>query len=212
MLDAAAQHPGRTGRETLRLAGACSACRNRPRRRHARAGRPHRRGRRRVGSYSLGMRQRLGIGTALLGDPAVLVLDEPANGLDPEGIRWMRDLLQDFAARGGTVLLSSHLLREVEHAATGSSSSAAAGSSPTARSAPCWPVRRRPGPGLRSPPRSPRPCVRPAVRLGLAGGLAVAGATTAEVGRIATAGGRVLTRTSARRPRATRTLFFQLAA
>ena len=60
------------------------------------------------------MRQRLGIGAALLGDPAVLVLDEPANGLDPEGIRWMRVLLRDFAARGGTVLLSSHLLREVE--------------------------------------------------------------------------------------------------
>jgi ABC-2 type transport system ATP-binding protein len=67
-----------------------------------------------VRQYSLGMRQRLGIGTALLGDPAALVLDEPANGLDPEGIRWMRILLQDFASRGGTVLLSSHLLREVE--------------------------------------------------------------------------------------------------
>ena len=72
-------------------------------------------GRRRVGDYSLGMRQRLGIATALLGDPPVLILDEPANGLDPEGIRWMRELLRDFAARGGTVLLSSHLLGEVEH-------------------------------------------------------------------------------------------------
>ena len=71
-------------------------------------------GKRRVGNYSLGMRQRLGIGSALLGDPAVLVLDEPANGMDPEGIRWMRGLLQDFAARGGTVLLSSHLLGEVQ--------------------------------------------------------------------------------------------------
>jgi ABC-2 type transport system ATP-binding protein len=60
------------------------------------------------------MRQRLGIGTALLGDPAVLILDEPANGMDPEGIRWMRLLLQDFAARGGTALLSSHLLGEVQ--------------------------------------------------------------------------------------------------
>ena len=60
------------------------------------------------------MRQRLGIGSALIGDPAVLVLDEPANGMDPEGIRWMRDLLRDFAARGGTVLLSSHLLGEVQ--------------------------------------------------------------------------------------------------
>jgi ABC-2 type transport system ATP-binding protein len=69
---------------------------------------------RRVREYSLGMRQRLGIAHALLGDPRVLILDEPANGLDPEGIRWMRGLLRDFADRGGTVLLSSHLLHEVE--------------------------------------------------------------------------------------------------
>jgi ABC-2 type transport system ATP-binding protein len=60
------------------------------------------------------MRQRLGIAQALLGDPRVLILDEPANGLDPEGIAWMRVLLRDFADRGGTVLLSSHLLREIE--------------------------------------------------------------------------------------------------
>ena len=64
--------------------------------------------------YSLGMRQRLGIAHALLGDPEVLILDEPANGLDPPGIRWMRELLRDFADRGGTVLLSSHLLHEVQ--------------------------------------------------------------------------------------------------
>ncbi len=69
---------------------------------------------RRVGNYSLGMRQRLGIATALIGDPAVLILDEPANGLDPAGIRWMRDLLRDYADHGGTVLLSSHLLNEIE--------------------------------------------------------------------------------------------------
>ncbi|GAB3954769.1 hypothetical protein GCM10027614_62450 [Micromonospora vulcania] len=69
---------------------------------------------RRVRAYSLGMRQRLGLAQALLGDPRVLILDEPANGLDPEGIFWMRGLLRDFADRGGTVLLSSHLLREVE--------------------------------------------------------------------------------------------------
>ena len=60
------------------------------------------------------MRQRLGIATALLGDPEVLILDEPANGLDPAGIRWMRDLLRGYADRGGTVLLSSHLLHEIE--------------------------------------------------------------------------------------------------
>lgn len=60
------------------------------------------------------MRQRLGIAHALLGDPSILILDEPANGLDPAGIHWMRELLRDFADRGGTVLLSSHLLNEVE--------------------------------------------------------------------------------------------------
>ena len=60
------------------------------------------------------MRQRLGIATALIGDPEVLILDEPANGLDPAGIRWMRDLLRGYADRGGTVLLSSHLLHEIE--------------------------------------------------------------------------------------------------
>jgi ABC-2 type transport system ATP-binding protein len=60
------------------------------------------------------MRQRLGIAHALLGDPEVLILDEPANGLDPQGMRWMRSLLRDFADRGGTALLSSHLLHEVE--------------------------------------------------------------------------------------------------
>jgi ABC-2 type transport system ATP-binding protein len=67
-----------------------------------------------VRGYSLGMRQRLGIAIALLKDPELLVLDEPANGLDPAGIRWMRDLLTGFASQGGTVLLSSHLLHEIE--------------------------------------------------------------------------------------------------
>jgi ABC-2 type transport system ATP-binding protein len=69
---------------------------------------------RKVGQYSLGMRQRLGLAAAMLGDPAVLVLDEPANGLDPQGIRWLRDLLRGFAGEGRTVLVSSHLLAEVE--------------------------------------------------------------------------------------------------
>jgi ABC-2 type transport system ATP-binding protein len=69
---------------------------------------------RRVRDYSLGMRQRLGLATALIGDPSVLILDEPANGLDPAGIRWMRGLLRGFADQGGTVLLSSHLLHEIE--------------------------------------------------------------------------------------------------
>jgi len=69
---------------------------------------------RRVGGFSLGMRQRLGLATALLGDPGVLVLDEPSNGLDPEGIRWMRSLLRTLAEEGRTVLISSHLLAEVQ--------------------------------------------------------------------------------------------------
>ena len=69
---------------------------------------------RRVKNYSLGMRQRLGIAHALIGDPQILILDEPANGLDPAGIHWMRGLLKEYAVRGGTVLLSSHLLHEVE--------------------------------------------------------------------------------------------------
>lgn len=115
LLDASAQHAGRTGREIL----ACAA---------ATMGLPGSRveemlelvslapaeATRRVRTYSLGMRQRLGIATALLGDPRVLILDEPANGLDPAGIRWIRDLLTGFASQGGTVLLSSHLLHEIE--------------------------------------------------------------------------------------------------
>jgi ABC-2 type transport system ATP-binding protein len=73
--------------------------------------------RRRVGGYSLGMRQRLGLAGALLGDPDLLVLDEPANGLDPEGVRWLRDFLRSFAAEGKTVLVSSHVLAEVARTA-----------------------------------------------------------------------------------------------
>ncbi|MEO6503335.1 MAG: ATP-binding cassette domain-containing protein [Jatrophihabitantaceae bacterium] len=115
MLDASAQHAGRTGREILTIAQQIMGV---PARRVAElldvvsltGGEADRR----VGNYSLGMRQRLGIATALIGDPQVLILDEPANGLDPAGIRWMRDLLRDYANRGGAVLLSSHLLHEIE--------------------------------------------------------------------------------------------------
>ncbi len=115
LLDASAQHAGRTGREILAISAATM-------------GLPMTRvdemlelvsltpseSRRRVRNYSLGMRQRLGIANALLGDPKILILDEPANGLDPAGIHWMRSLLRSYADRGGTVLLSSHLLHEIE--------------------------------------------------------------------------------------------------
>jgi ABC-2 type transport system ATP-binding protein len=114
VLEASAAHRGRTGRNHLL---ACSVA----------AGVPVRRveevleivglmpaADRKFKGYSLGMRQRLGIAAALLGDPQVLILDEPANGLDPEGIRWMRELLQGLAAEGRTVLVSSHLLGEMQ--------------------------------------------------------------------------------------------------
>ena len=115
LLDASAQHAGRTGREILTLAQRTT------RMPKARVDEmldlvsltPEESGRR-VRDYSLGMRQRLGIATALIGEPEVLVLDEPANGLDPAGIRWIRDLLRGYADKGGTVLLSSHLLHEIE--------------------------------------------------------------------------------------------------
>src|ERR1700760_2776749 len=115
LLDASPQHPGRTGREVLSLgAMTIGLPRSRVDEMLDRVGLTADEAGRRVGNYSLGMRQRLGIAHALLGDPEVLILDEPANGLDPEGMRWMRELLRDFADRGGTVLLSSHLLHEVE--------------------------------------------------------------------------------------------------
>ena len=115
LLDASAQHGGRRGRETLALSARLMGV---PEKRADEllglVGLDRSAARKRVRQYSLGMRQRLGIAHALLGDPEVLILDEPANGLDPEGMRWMRGLLRDFADRGGTVLLSSHLLAEVE--------------------------------------------------------------------------------------------------
>ena len=116
LLDAAA-HPGRSGRDHLRvLAAAAGIPRERASQLLATVGLQHA-ARQRAGGYSLGMRQRLGLAAALLGDPAVLVLDEPANGLDPQGIRWLRDLLRSLAAEGRAVLVSSHILAEVAQTA-----------------------------------------------------------------------------------------------
>jgi ABC-2 type transport system ATP-binding protein len=113
VLEATDFHPGRSGRDHLRMLGQS-------------VGVPDSRvdevlrlveltdaGRRRVKGYSLGMRQRLGLAGALLGEPDLLVLDEPANGLDPEGVRWLRDFLRSFASHDRTVLISSHVLAEI---------------------------------------------------------------------------------------------------
>ena len=117
VLEASSFHPGRSGRNHLSVVAAASGL---PRSRvdevleivglSGDAGR-------RVGGYSLGMRQRLSLAAALLGDPQVFVLDEPANGLDPQGIRWLRELLRSLAGQGRTILISSHVLAEIEQIA-----------------------------------------------------------------------------------------------
>ena len=113
-LEAASFHPGRSARNHLAVyaqsAGLPKTAPDAALEKVGLAGYAHRR----VGGYSLGMRQRLGLAFALLGDPGVLVLDEPINGLDPEGIKWIRLLLRGMAAEGRTVLISSHLLSEVQ--------------------------------------------------------------------------------------------------
>jgi ABC-2 type transport system ATP-binding protein len=112
VLEASSFHPGRTARNHLRIQALAAAVD--PSRIEevldlvqlaGAAGQ-------RIGGFSLGMRQRLSLATALLADPGILILDEPANGLDPEGVRWLRRLLRGFAAEGGTVLVSSHMLAE----------------------------------------------------------------------------------------------------
>jgi ABC-2 type transport system ATP-binding protein len=113
VLEATGYHPTRSGRNHLRtLAAATGAPQERVDEVLALV-RLEQWGRRKVKTYSLGMRQRLSLACALLGDPEVLVLDEPANGLDPEGIRWLRDLLRSLSAEGRTILISSHVLAEI---------------------------------------------------------------------------------------------------
>jgi ABC-2 type transport system ATP-binding protein len=113
-LEATNFHPGRTGRDHLRvLADAGGIPISRVDHLLELVGIPAA-ARKRAGGYSMGMRQRLGLAAALLGDPHVLVLDEPANGLDPEGIRWLRGFLRHLSGEGRTILISSHLLQEVE--------------------------------------------------------------------------------------------------
>jgi ABC-2 type transport system ATP-binding protein len=113
IIEEPAFHPGRTARVELRYLARAAGVR--PERVETVLGEVDLRSAadRRVGGFSLGMRQRLGLAAALLGEPAALVLDEPANGLDPIGIRWLRDLLRRFTDAGGTVLVSSHLLAEI---------------------------------------------------------------------------------------------------
>jgi ABC-2 type transport system ATP-binding protein len=113
-LEATNFHPGRSGRNHLRvLADTAGVGARRVDEMLELVGIPAA-ARRRAGGYSMGMRQRLGLAAALLGDPAVLILDEPANGLDPEGIRWLRGFLRHLSSEGRTILVSSHMLQEVE--------------------------------------------------------------------------------------------------
>jgi ABC-2 type transport system ATP-binding protein len=113
LLDAGAFHPGRSGRAHLTALAASNDLPGTRVEQVLRTVGLTEAASRRAGTYSLGMRQRLGVAVALLGDPGVLLLDEPVNGLDPEGIRWIRDLLRGLAAEGRTVFVSSHLIAEM---------------------------------------------------------------------------------------------------
>jgi ABC-2 type transport system ATP-binding protein len=113
MLESGDFDPGRSGRNHLRTIAAATGIPERRIQEVLELVRLQDAAHRKVRTYSLGMRQRLGLAAALLGDPEVLLLDEPANGLDPAGVRWLRDLLRRFAAEGRTVLISSHVLAEV---------------------------------------------------------------------------------------------------
>jgi ABC-2 type transport system ATP-binding protein len=117
VLDGGMLHPGRSGRNHLRALGKASGVSDQRVDELLQLVALSDAANRRAGGYSLGMRQRLGLAGALLGDPKILVLDEPANGLDPQGIRWLRDMLRSFAAEGRAVLVSSHVLAEVAQTA-----------------------------------------------------------------------------------------------
>ena len=203
VLEASSFHPGRSGRNHLRvLAAATGFPDSRVDEVLALVGLTADAGRR-AGGYSLGMRQRLSLAAALLGDPQVLVLDEPANGLDPQGIRWLRELLRSLAGEGRTILISSHVLAEieqiadevviilrgkfVEHATTSELSARAAG-----------------GIRVRTPQadRLRAALEQAGVRVTASDGdlLTVADATTARVGELAAASGIVLHELAAERP------------
>ncbi|MDQ3963851.1 MAG: ABC transporter ATP-binding protein [Actinomycetota bacterium] len=117
LLDGAGTHPSRTGRNHLRVLSAERGIDGSRVDEVLRVVELDREGHRRVGEYSLGMRQRLDLAATLLGEPEILILDEPANGLDPAGIHWLRDFLRTFAANGGTVFVSSHQLAELSQVA-----------------------------------------------------------------------------------------------
>jgi ABC-2 type transport system ATP-binding protein len=117
VLEATSFHPGRSGRDHLRVVAASAGIEQSRVEDVLGLVQLTADGGRRVGGYSLGMRQRLSLAAALLGDPGVLVLDEPANGLDPQGIRWLRELLRSLAGEGRTILISSHVLSEIEQVA-----------------------------------------------------------------------------------------------
>ena len=212
LLDAGAVHPGRTGRTHLRLlATALGVPDPRVDEVLSLVGLTDAAGRR-IGGYSLGMRQRLGIASALLADPPVLMFDEPANGLDPEGIRWMRGLLRGHAARGGTVLLSSHLLGEVEHTVDrllviGGGRIVADGPVSSLLGSDGVAVRAVDSAALARDLTAAGLAVQPADD----GALVVSGADVARVGAVAAAGGHVLLEL---RPvaRGLEDLFFQLTA
>jgi ABC-2 type transport system ATP-binding protein len=213
LLDAGAQHGGRRGCEALAVsAQTMGVDERRVDGLLDRVGLDRSAARKRVRQYSLGMRQRLGIANALLGDPEILILDEPANGLDPPGMRWMRDLLRDFADRGGTVLLSSHLLGEVDAIADrlmiiGAGKIVAQGTRAELLAGSGTLVRARDAAALRAALDAAEMTVRP----GSDGGYVV-DAEPEDVGRAALAGGAALTHLAPSESTGLEQLFFDLTA